>query len=227
LRPFASLSRPYLCVITDEALSDDRIVAACEAACAAAPLVVQLRVRNRSGHGVWKLAARLREVTRRYDHPFVVNDRLDVALAVDADGLHLPARSHRADAVRAALAKRDEARTLFLGLSVHSPQEAASAPSEIDSLQFGHVFATPSKPAAGPRGLDVLAEAVASARGTDVVAVGGIDENTIAGLVSAGVAGVAVIRAVMRARDPGDAARRLVAALTEAAARRGRPSGEF
>jgi thiamine-phosphate pyrophosphorylase len=209
---------PFLCLVTDDELSADRIVAVVESACAAGRIVVQLRVRNRGGREIFELAQRLRRASAANDSLLVVNDRLDVAVAVGADGVHLPASGIPAGVARALLVRRaGSADRLRIGLSVHSVDEIRTNADRVDYFQFGPVFATPSKLAYGPpQGVAALAEAIRAADDAKrpLVAVGGIDATNAFTPIGAGAAGVAVIRAVMRASDPGAATRALLEAIT-------------
>lgn len=209
---------PFLCLVTDDELSADRIVAVVEAACAAGRIVVQLRARNRGGRELFELAQRLRRATAANDSLLVVNDRLDVALAVGADGVHLPASGIPARVARALLDRRaGSADRLRIGLSVHSVDEIRANADPVDYFQFGPVFATPSKLAYGPpQGVAALAEAISAATDAQrpLVSVGGIDATNACTPIGAGAAGVAVIRAVMRASDPGAATRALLEEIT-------------
>jgi thiamine-phosphate pyrophosphorylase len=209
---------PFLCVVTDDELSADRIVAVVESACAAGRIVVQLRARNRGGRELFELAQRLRRASAANDSLLVVNDRLDIALAVGADGVHLPASGISAGVARALLDRRaGSADRLRIGLSVHSVDEIRTNADPVDCFQFGPVFATPSKLAYGPpQGAAALAKAAGAATDAQrpLVAVGGIDATNALTPIGAGAAGVAVIRAVMRASDPGAATRALLEAIT-------------
>lgn len=209
-----SIRQPFLCVITDDSLADDAILAASRAACRAVPLLLQLRARNRDGRRLFELATALRRITREHRCLLLVNDRMDVALAAEADGIHLPGHGLPVAGARSALAAIPASRRPLLGLSVHSPEEIRHATSAVDYVQFGPVFATPSKAAYGPaQGTGELQRAVAAAGRTPVIAVGGIEAGNAAGVAAAGAAGAAVIRAVMRSDDPGAAASQLTAAL--------------
>jgi thiamine-phosphate pyrophosphorylase len=209
---------PFLCVVTDEALSADRIVHVVESVCAAGRIVVQLRARDRGGRELFELAQRLRRASAANDSILIVNDRLDIALAVGADGVHLPASGIPAHVARALLDRRaGSAGRLRIGLSVHSVDEIRANAAHVDYFQFGPVFATPSKLAYGPpQGLTGLEEAIGAATDAQrpLIAVGGIDATNARTPIGAGAAGVAVIRAVMRASDPGAAARALLDELT-------------
>ena len=209
---------PFLCVITDEALSDGRIVATVTSACARVPLVVQLRARNRSGRELFDLAKRLRDATKAHRSLLIVNDRLDIALAVHADGVHLPAAGIPAGIVRELVDRHTRGgNSILIGRSAHSLDEIRANSPFVDYFQFGPVFATPSKARYGPpQGVSALAEAVAASNDAHraLIAVGGIDATNAGTVVAEGAAGVATIRAVMGACDAGDAALTLLDAIT-------------
>jgi thiamine-phosphate pyrophosphorylase len=208
------LEPPVLCIITDDARSDREIVDSVESACAAVRSIVQLRVRDRSGGRAFSLATALRAITRRHDCGLFINDRLDVAMAVDADGVHLPAHGMAAADVRRSLRPHPDRSPLLIGRSVHSLVEIEREAPVVDYLHFGPVFVTPEKMRfGGPLGLAELQRAVATAGTTPIIAVGGIDDSRVAEVIAAGAAGIAVIRAVMSADRVGEAAHRLAASL--------------
>jgi thiamine-phosphate pyrophosphorylase len=136
----------------------------------------------------------------------LINDRVDVALACGADGVHLAGKS---------LPPAD-ARRIFgglLGVSVHDLAGAlAAARAGADYVTFGHVFPTTSKPGLPPQGLRAL-RAVVDAVDIPVLAIGGIGPGNAADVLAAGCAGVAVISSILAAKDPEAAARRLRQAL--------------
>lgn len=141
----------------------------------------------------------------------LINDRVDVALAVGAAGVHLPARGLPVPVAR-RLAPRSQG--WLLGVSVHSVAEAlAAARAGADYVTFGHVFQTQSKPGLPPQGVDALRRVVA-ATPVPVLAIGGISPENIGALLETGCGGVAVIRAVLGADDPGRAAAALRQAMT-------------
>jgi len=197
-----------LYLITDEdiALEGARIDAALGAV-PAGLAAVQLRARALSGRALLDRALLLRALTRRHRAALLVNDRLDVALAAGADGVHLPVAGLPVAAARAL------APDLILGASTHSLAEARAAQAAgADLVTFGPVFATPSKAAFGaPVGLPALADAV-NALAVPVFALGGIDETTAPACVAAG-ARLAAIRAILGAPDPTAAAARFAALL--------------
>jgi len=201
------LADPFLCIITDEGLDAAAITRIVDLACVATPTVVQLRARTLCGGPMLRLAERLRAATRAHGCDLVVHDRVDVALAADADGVHLPGTGMASARARALVGHERR-----LGRSVHSIEEIdrEKAIGAVDYLQFGPVFETPSKAAYGPpQGLARLDQAVRRAAPLPVVAVGGIAAGNAARVLGAGARGLAVISAVMRAADPRAAAREI------------------
>jgi thiamine-phosphate pyrophosphorylase len=167
--------------------------------------VVQLREKSVSTRDMVELGRALLEVTRPAGVPLIVNDRVDVALAIEADGVHV---GH--DDMPVALARRLLGPGRILGASPETLAEAREMEQDgADYLGVGDVYGTPSKADAGaPIGVAGLAE-VMRAVTIPVVAIGGITAANAGPVVEAGAAGVAVISAVVGAADPEDAARRL------------------
>ena len=164
---------------------------------------MQLREKDMLGRELLALAARLRAETAARGAMLIVNDRVDVAVAVGADGVQLGAASLPVEAARPLLAEG-----MTIGASTHSIEEVQA--STADFVVFGPVYDTPSKRAFGaPQGEARLAEAV-QASPVPVIAIGGIDAARVAACRAAGAAGVAVIRAVLAAPDPGAAVRDLL-----------------
>ena len=216
-------SASLLTVVSDDTLPADRVLAVFEAVARAVPVTAQLRARGWSGREFHSAAERLREITRLAGSRLVIHDRVDVAIAIGADGVHLPGDGIDPRRVRALLDARDRSSTT-LGLSVHSTDEIRALGREVDGVQFGPVFETASKRAFGsPQGLDGLRRAVEAARALGaqsprIIAVGGIVSGQAGAVLAAGADGIAVIGAVMRAADPAGAALELVAALRRARA---------
>lgn len=170
---------------------------------------VQLREKDLSGDALLKLAARLRKLTRRYGARLLVNDRIDIALAVDADGIHLPV-----DSFAPADARRMLGAGALIGASTHSVEQArAAAAGGADFVAFGPVFDTPSKRSFGtPVGLDALAQATQAVT-VPVLAIGGVTAERVRSLRECGAHGIAVIAAILEADDPRAAAAALRALL--------------
>jgi thiamine-phosphate pyrophosphorylase len=170
---------------------------------------VQLREKDLEGGELYRLAAQLRKLTNRYQACLLINDRLDVASAVDADGVHLGQTSFSVAIARQLLGPRK-----LIGVSTHNPTEIAAA-TGADFLVFGPVYATPSKAAYGePQGLVRLRQAVLQSP-LPVVAIGGITaERATEVLTTGGAYGIAVISALSAASDPAQAARTLLSKLS-------------
>lgn len=136
---------------------------------------------------------------------FVVNDRLDLTLAVDADGLHLGQ-----DDLPASVARRLLPSSMFLGVSTHSLEQARQAEHDgADYVAVGSIFPTATKPEFQVVGRDLL-RAVRPHVKAPLVAIGGISADKAAEVIEAGADGVAVISAVCGAPDPAEATRRLL-----------------
>jgi len=194
-------------LITDRAQTNGRpLLDVVDAALQAGIRAVQLRERDLTTRELLRLAEGLRERTRRAGAALLINDRVDVALACDADGVHLPANSFAVADARALLGARK-----LIGVSTHAPAEiVAAARHSADFAVFGPIYDTPSKRGFGtPLGLDGLVEARAAAR-LPLFAIGGIDLEHVAAVRNAGADGIAVIRAVLAAPDPGLAAAALL-----------------
>jgi thiamine-phosphate pyrophosphorylase len=173
---------------------------------------IQLRDKLRSDRDVLALAVSMRAFAREAGVPFFVDDRLDVAIACGADGVHFGQ-----DDLPIAVA-RAQAPSLLVGISTHDAAQLARAQDEgADLVGYGPVFPTASKDRPDALvGLAGIAAAVRASR-VPVVAIGGIDLSRVPALREAGVRLAAVISAVCGAEDPEIAARGLHAALGGAA----------
>jgi thiamine-phosphate pyrophosphorylase len=173
-----------------------------------------LRGHDLTGREFYDIALKLRALTRKAGVPLIVNDRLDVALAVDADFLHLGQRS----IPLASAAQLCRGRGLGFGFSCHSPQEAQAAAAEGAAyLYLGTIFPSASKPGAQTAGLE-LVEKVSRAVACPVFAIGGLNPETARGAAAAGAFGCAAISAVWSSDRPGEAVRRMLAALDNSSA---------
>lgn len=201
--------RLQLMVLTDPNTGGRDLLEVVAAALQGGASSVQLRVKEGGAAGMVELGRALRDLTRERGALLLVNDRLDVALAVAADGVHLGD-----DDLPLAASRSIAPRPFLLGRSVDDAAEAAMAEREgADYLGIGPVYGTPSKPdAAPPVGLAGVT-AVRRATRLPVVAIGGVDAENAEEVAAAGAHGVAVIRAVMQAPDPAEASRRLLQAV--------------
>jgi thiamine-phosphate pyrophosphorylase len=173
-----------------------------EAAIAGGVDMVQVRAKGMTDRELLPHLEAARAVTRRFDIPYVVNDRVDLAGIVGADFVHLGQ-----DDLPIPLAKRFG---LGTGLSTHAEAEIDAADS--DYIGVGPVYATPTKEGRPAVGLDLVRYAAASAK-VPWFAIGGIDETNVADVVAAGATRIAVVRAIADADDPERAARALKSAL--------------
>jgi thiamine-phosphate pyrophosphorylase len=198
---------PRLVLVTDRHATDGRdLVGVVEQALDAGLPAVQLRDKDLAGRPLFTLAERLRAATRRTGAMLFVNDRVDVAIAVGADGVQLGAAS-----LPVAVARRLMPASCPIGQSTHGLDETCATVA--DFVVFGPVFATPSKQAYGaPQGIAALGRVVGDAR-VPVLAIGGIDAANAASVRAAGAHGIAVIRAILGASDPASATRTLLAVL--------------
>lgn len=202
-----------LYLVTDSGLSRGRPMRGLvEAAIAGGVTVVQYREKSAPTRRMVEEAGELRALCRTHGVPFIVNDRVDVALAVDADGVHVGQ-----DDLPAPLARRLIGPRRLLGVSAENLGQATAAEREgADYVGASPLFATPTKPdAAPPMGLAGL-RALAAAVRVPVVAIGGLNEANVAAAIEAGARGVAVVSALMAAEEVEAAARALRAAVERA-----------
>ncbi len=182
-----------LYAITDERFMDetniaDKVAAAIEGGVS----VIQYRAKSKDSAVMYREALIVRDVTRKYGIPFIVNDRLDIALAVSADGVHVG----QAD-LPVSVVRKITGRDFIVGLSTHNLFQVEDANKEkVNYIGFGPVFPTNTKKNPDPVvGLDGLREAVKKSVHS-VVAIGGINSDNIDSVLVCKPAGIAVVRAV-------------------------------
>lgn len=158
---------------------------------------IQLREKDLPPRALLALASDLRVLTAHYGARLLINHRVDVMLAVDADGVHL-----RRDSLPLRVVRRLVGRDKLVGVSTHSATEVRGAAADgADFVTFGPIFPTPSKMRYGsPLGLAALEAACRDTR-IPVFAIGGIERGRIDAVMSAGAHGAAMISAVMSSRD--------------------------
>lgn len=202
-----------LYAITDEQLSRGRShVEIAEAAIAGGADVIQLRDKHASSLKLYRDALQIRKLTHEAGIQFIVNDRLDIALAVDADGVHVGQ-----DDLPPAVARRLLGRDKILGVSATSPEEALQAEKDgADYLGVGPVFeARSTKADAGePRGLELIRD-IHNECSLPIVAIGGIKPENVAEVMAAGAQCAAVISAVVSADDIARATQQLKTIIRE------------
>lgn len=189
------LRQPQLCLLTDP--TRPNLLEKVEQALAAGVTMLHLRGHTLSAAEIYELAQRCVALCRRFGTLFIVNDRIDVGLAVGANGFQLGARS-----LPLATARQLVGQDALLGASVHSLTEASTAlTAGADFLLAGTIFASSSHPGAsvsGPRLLRALKNAFPT---TPLLAIGGVTSANAREVVTAGADGIAVISAILDAPD--------------------------
>ena len=181
----------------------EQLVARLSEAIAAGVDLIQIRERDLEARELAAVVGDVVERSRQTSTRVVVNDRLDVALAVGADGVHL-----RADSISAADVRRIAPSSFLIGRSVHGLEEAVHA-GPVDYLIAGPVFLTPSKPSEDRRlGLDGLRAIVTAVR-VPVLAIGGITLDRLGEVAAAGAAGVAAIGLFVESSELGPVLERI------------------
>jgi thiamine-phosphate pyrophosphorylase len=212
-----SISQWRLYVITDEELSHGRShVEIAKAAILGGADVIQLRDKRAGSRNLYETALQIRKLTNEVGVQFIVNDRLDIALAVNADGLHVGQ-----DDLPTAVAREYLGPRKILGVSIRTVEEALLAEKDgADYLGAGPVFeARSTKADAGePRGIQLIRN-ICSKIALPIVAIGGINHENISSVIEAGAQCAAVISAVVSAQNIADATRSLKNKIAGAASR--------
>ncbi len=206
---FGRLHPPVLCFVTGTDITKD-LEATVAAAVAGGVTMVQLRDRTIPAGRLLEIALRLKPITRG-KALLVINDRVDVAEASEADGAQLPENGLPTLVARGLIGKY-----AVMGRSVHSVEAAVQAGREgAEFVIAGTIYKSPSKPDQKPAGLGLITD-IAKATNLPVLAIGGVTAKNMADVVKAGASGAAVISAIAGAADPRVAAEELSKALTEA-----------
>jgi thiamine-phosphate pyrophosphorylase len=180
--------------------------------------VVQLREKDLEARPLLQAAGIVRRRTQEFGALFIVNDRVDLAIAAGADGVHLGQ-----DDLPPGEARRQAGPGMLIGMSTHTPAEVTAAwgsgpalphsdLADLDYIGVGPVHATPTKPGRPPVGLDLVrfaAHPPEPATPLPFFAIGGIDASTLPGVLAAGATRVCVLRALTESADPAASARRL------------------
>jgi thiamine-phosphate pyrophosphorylase len=210
LTPHASpLGNLYLITDRRRLPAGRTLIDTVEAALTAGAPMVQLREKDLPARELFVLAQELRRLTRRHGALLLINDRIDVALAVEADGVHLGGHSLPVAVARQLLGPKP-----LLAVSTHHRAEIhAAAAAGADFVTFGPVYATPSKaPFGPPQGVEKLRAACAGAP-LPVFALGGMTAARRLEVLAAGASGIACIAAVLGDPDPAGAVRALLTPL--------------
>ena len=174
--------------------------------------LVQLREKALEAGDLLRAGEPVARACRDAGIPFIVNDRPDVALALEADGTHVGQNDIPAGLARRLLPDG------IIGLSTHGPGEveAALGRADIDYIAVGPVYPTPTKPGRPAPGLALVRHVAAARPALPWFAIGGIEERTVDAVVAAGARRIVVVRAITEASDPPAAAARLKAMLAGA-----------
>ena len=195
----------YLCTDRD-IMSTETLEQAIEAAVKGGCTVVQLREKNCTSREFYELALSVKNITDYYGVPLIINDRLDIAAAVNADGVHLGQKDLPANIARAVLGE-----SKIIGVSANNLEAALKAEKDgADYLGVGAVFATGTKKDTKPVSTESLKEICSQVK-IPVVAIGGIKRDNITLLNGTRISGVAVISSVIGKPDIASAARELKA----------------
>lgn len=192
----------YLITDRKQVAKGHTLYTAVEAALQGGVKAVQLREKDLSPDALLPLAKELRVLTMRYGALLFINDNIDIALAVKADGVHLGGHSETTEVIRAKVGRK-----MLIGVSTHSKEEIEIAAKQgADFVTFGPVYATPSKAKYGdPQGLEKLAAACRDSS-IPVFALGGITPERATEVQQAGAKGIALISAIMACPAPREAA---------------------
>lgn len=167
--------------------------------------IVQLREKNISTIEFYNIACSLKSLLKPYEIPLIINDRLDIAIASDADGLHIGQSDMPYEIVRKILGKNK-----IIGLSVETIEQARQANDlDVDYIGLSPVFSTNTKTDINtPLELEGIQEIISFTK-HKTVAIGGINTNNTAGIIKSGVDGVAVVSAIISQADPQKASEEL------------------
>ncbi|MBN2427541.1 MAG: thiamine phosphate synthase [Deltaproteobacteria bacterium] len=201
---------PYrLCLVTDDNHDLETLTRVVSLAVKGGVTMVQLREKHGDVRAFIERAAAVKEVLRGEHVPLIINDRVDVALAVDADGVHLGQSDMPAPVARHLLGNEK-----LLGLSIEDAEQLHEANSlPVDYIGLSAIFSTPTKTDTKKAwGIDGLHWALRNTS-LPVVAIGGINESNLDAVIATGVHGIAVVSAICRAEKPEEVARQLKTAL--------------
>jgi thiamine-phosphate pyrophosphorylase len=200
-----------LYVITDEKVGLSRSHSfLAEEALKGGATAIQLRDKEKGGRELYRIGVKIRELTRRYKALFIVNDRLDIAMAVGADGVHLGTED-----LPVSVARRIAGKNFIIGASVSSPEEALLAEKEgADYISAQSIFRTSSKENVKIIGLEGL-RSIINASSLPVIAIGGINKDNVKDVIRNGAKGIAVISAAVSEEDVKKAVEELRESLEE------------
>ena len=194
----------YLC--TDRRLmTSPTIEASAESALRGGTTVIQLREKDCSSREFYELGLRVKKITERYNAPLIINDRVDIALAVGAAGVHVGQGDLPCKVVREIVGP-----DMIVGVSAATLEEAVQAEEDgADYLGVGAMYATATKTDTRPVSMEELLKIRAAVK-IPIVVIGGINKQTLGNFKGTGVNGLAVVSAIVAQPDPEAAARELL-----------------
>ena len=186
-----------LCLVTDrDLMSTKRLEEAVEEAILGGVTMVQLREKEVSAEKMYNIAQSIKKITNRYEVPLIINDRVDVALAVNAAGVHVGQSDIPASAVRKIISNE-----MILGVSATNLEEAEAAQNDgADYLGIGAMFATITKKDAKLVSIMEL-KSIRDAIDIPIIVIGGIDETNVGEFKGTGIDGFAVVSAIIAKPD--------------------------
>lgn len=192
-------------LVTDrELMSSETLEEAVEQSIAGGTTLVQLREKTSDSMEFYNTAVRIKRITSRRNIPLIINDRVDIALAVDAEGVHVGQTDIPAAVVRHIIGDNK-----ILGVSVSNAEEAIKAERDgADYLGVGAMFATDTKTNANIVTIEELAR-IRNNVSIPIVVIGGINEKTVPLFKGAGINGISVVSAIIAAKDITAAAKKL------------------
>lgn len=183
--------------VTEESVPVEQLLYIVEEAVKGGVTIVQLREKNSTGKTFYEKAFRLKELLQKYNVPLIINDRVDVALAVNADGVHVGQ-----DDLPLTIVRKIVPSSMIVGVSVSTVEEAKEAQQNgADYIGIGSVFPTNTKQDAKLLPEGMLEEIVKKVK-IPTVAIGGIKIDNLSKIVGTGVDGIAVVSGIMRAENP-------------------------
>ncbi|SDA44035.1 thiamine phosphate synthase [Methanobrevibacter millerae] len=194
-----------LYLVTDNSDNEEKFLKTIEDAILGGVSVVQIREKTADTLDFYNLALKVKKITGKYNVPLIINDRVDIALAIDADGVHVGQSDMPCDVTRKLIGKDK-----ILGVSAATVEEAQKAEKDgADYIGTGAIFPTATKDDAESVTINELKEIVESIN-IPVVAIGGITLKNASELVDTGIAGLSVVSAIMSADNPKKASEELL-----------------
>lgn len=191
--------------ITDSTtVPEERFLPVVEAACKGGATIIQLREKNRSTREYMQLAEAVHNVTSRYNVPLIIDDRVDVALAIGAEGVHVGQTDMPVHIARKLMGKDK-----IVGATTKTVPQALEAYEQgADYLGVGAIYPTTTKVITILTSVDTL-KAIVKAVPINVNAIGGLNKDNIDVLKGSGISGICAVSAIMKANDPENATREL------------------